>query len=414
MTDILHGLLREKEGRPPLDFNAYRSELILSTAYLLTYPDPEPEGEVLESATMTVTDPQEQQKLVGDPYSIAINSVRGRAFQALAMFVYIDGKKFNKDEALRLSPDVQLLYDKVLEHEQTRALFFLYGHYLPTFYFRGAEWTLSHLDTIFPTDPDKYHLYLAAWEGYLAANLFEEIFFNEQVQELYHRGLTIEKELSRRYYRDPEEGLATHLALATIAYHKNFTFKHPLYIAFWNGADAKQKGEFVSNIGRLYVASDTDRLSEFLAKDPDARQVLRDIWDWVLENCNEPEVFAEFGFWMALKKDIFEAKWLTKHIRLTLEKSGGDLEWDHGFTQIIEELCAASPEDFISIARSYLLEGAIKKGRFMRPMRYDQQWFTVFTTLYNKPKTQTATLELINELLEKGGSDYWELKKVII
>lgn len=413
MTDILHGLLRENEGKLQLDFATYRSEIISSIEYLLTYPDPDPEGELLETARMTVLDPQDRQKLVGDPYSIAINSVRGRAFQALAMFVYIDGKSFKKDANIRLSPDVQIIYDAVLEKEQTRAIFFLYGHYLPTFYFRGAKWTLSHLNTIFPTDPGKYHLYLAAWEGYLSANLFEEIFFDEQVQRLYHRGLNVEKELTRRYYRDPDAGIATHLALATIAYHQKFTFNHPLFVAFWKEVTTKQKGEFVSDVGRLYIASDTDRLTEFLARDPEAREVLRKLWDWVLENCTEPEVFAEFGFWMAIKKDVFEKKWLTEHIRLTLEKSGGDLEWDHGLTQIIEELCDASPEDFLSIARSYLLDGAITKGRFMRPMRYDRQWFSVFTKLYNNPKTQAATLELINELIEKGGSDYWELKKVI-
>lgn len=413
MTDILHGLLREKEGKTVIDFTSYRSELILTIAYLLTYPDPEPEGEQPESATMLVTDPQDKQKLVGDPFSIAINSVRGRAFQAFAMFVYIDSKQFDKDAKDRLSADVKLLYTEVLEREETRAIFFLYGHYLPTFYFRNAEWTLSHINTVFSTDPNKYHLYLAAWEGYLSANLFEEIFFDEQIQKLYHRGLHIEKELSRRYYRDPDDGIATHIALATIAYYKNFTFDHPLFVAFWQDSDAKQKGEFVSNIGRLYVASDNDRLTGFLEREGEAKEVLRKLWDWVLENSEEPEVFAEFGFWMSTKRDIFEKKWLAEHIKMTLEKSHGDIEWDHGFTQIIEELVAVAPEAFVSIARSYLLEGAIKKGRFMRPMRYDQQWFTVFSTLYKNSETRTATITLINELIEKGGSDYWELKKVI-
>lgn len=43
----------------------------------------------------------------------------------------------------------------------------------------------------------------------------------------------------------------------------------------------------------------------------------------------------------------------------------------------------------------------------------DQQWLTVFTALYKNPATKAATPDLINELLEKGGIDYWELKKVI-
>lgn len=414
MTDILHALLREKDGKTPIKFTQYRDELIATIDHLLTYPDPEPEGEELETARMTVTDPQDKQKLVGDPFSIAINSVRGRAFQALAMFVYVDGKQFGKDEAVKLAPDVQELYTRTLEREQTRALYFLYGHYLPTFYFRAPDWTFGHLDTIFTSDPDKYHLYLAAWEGYLAANLFEELFFDERIQALYHRGLHVEKELSRRYYRDPEAGLATHIALAMVAYYKNFTVEHPLFVAFWRESDTKQKGEFVSNIGRLYVASDNDRLTSFLEREPAAKEVLRNLWDWVIAHSDEPALFAEFGFWMSTKNGVFEKQWLANRIRITLEKSHGDIEWDHGFTQIIEGLVAVAPEEFVSIARNYLLEGAVKRGRFMRPMRYDRQWFTVFTTLYNNPTTKAATLDLINELLEKGGSDYWELKKVIV
>jgi hypothetical protein len=413
VTDILHGLLREKEGRLAIDFNTYRSELLSAITYLLGYPDPEPEGEELETARMTVGGNQSQEKQVGDPYSMAINSVRGRAFQALAMFVYLDSKTFDKDTAVRLNEDVMTLYSNTLTKEDTRALYFLYGHYLPTFYFRGSDWTLSHLSQIFPTDPSKYHLYLAAWEGYLAANLFEEIFFTDEIQALYRRGLSVEKELTRRYYRDPDEGLATHMALAIIAYYKTFTVTHPLFEAFWAESDTKQKAEFVRTIGRLYIASDTDRLTEFLEKNADAQEILRNLWDWVIANSDEPEVFAEFGFWMSTKRDIFEKKWLAERIKVTLEKSHGDIEWDHGFTQIVEELVAVAPVEFVSIARSYLLEGAVKQQRYMRPMRYESQWFTVFTTLYKNEETKVATLALINELLEKGGSDYWELKKVI-
>ncbi len=413
VTDILHGLLREKEGRLAIDFNAYRPELLSTIAYLLSYPDPEPEGEELETARMTVGGNQSQEKQVGDPYSMAINSVRGRAFQALAMFVYLDSKTFDKDTVVRMNEDVMTLYSNTLAKEDTRALYFLYGHYLPTFYFRGSDWTLGHLSQIFPTDPSKYHLYLAAWEGYLAANLFEEIFFTDEIQALYRRGLSVEKELTRRYYRDPDEGLATHMALAIIAYYKTFTVKHPLFKAFWAESGTKQKAEFVRTIGRLYIASDTDRLTEFLENNADAQQILRDLWDWVIINSDEPVVFAEFGFWMSTKRDIFEKKWLAERIKVTLEKSHGDIEWDHGFTQIVEELVAVSPVEFVSIARSYLLEGAVKQKRYMQPMRYESQWFTVFTTLYNNEKTKVATLALINELLEKGGSDYWELKKVI-
>lgn len=409
--DIMQALLRERNNTHVIDFATNRTALFDVTKYLLRYPDPEPVGEELGTATMKANGPDDNEMLVGDPFSIAINSVRGRAFQVFVTFVYLDSESFTKDIPVRLSADVQETYITVLSKERTRALMFMFGHYLPTFYFRAPTWTLERLPTIFPEDKDKYPLYLAAWEGFISTNLFEELFFEGAMQSLYHRGLHVEKEITRRYHRDPETGIATHIGLATIAYHERFTFEHPLFVAFWKEGTVKQKSEFASDIGRLFITSDNDRLSE---KTNQAKQVLRNLWDWILANCEDSEVFAEFGFWIETKKDIFEHAWLANRVRLTLEKSGGELEWDYGLTQSIEALTAAAPTEVVIIARYYLLEGSVRKGHFMRPIRYDLAWFQVFNMLYKHPATKDATVELINELIEEGGSDYWELKKVII
>ena len=91
-------------------------------SYLLDNPNPAPEDEKIESAISKTKSPDESDYTVSDPYSIAINSVRGRAFEAFTLFLYQDGKKFKKEDTIKISTDVKILYEKVLKKENTRAL----------------------------------------------------------------------------------------------------------------------------------------------------------------------------------------------------------------------------------------------------------------------------------------------------
>jgi len=192
MTDVLRELLSENEGKTILDFPKYRSQLFEIISYLLAYPDPQPQDEEIETATIKTHSPGGKQGYyVSDPFTMAINSVRGRAFQAFVLFAYQDGKQFKKDDKIKIAEDVKKLYEGILKKENTRALMFMFGHYLPSFYFLDKDWIHTLLPQIFPEDSVKKHLYLAAWEGYLANNLYEEIFFDSEFQKLYERGLNL-------------------------------------------------------------------------------------------------------------------------------------------------------------------------------------------------------------------------------
>lgn len=414
MTDVLQELLSENEGKTIIDFPKYRNQLFEIISYLLAYPNPEPQDEELETATMKTHSPgDKEENYVSDPFTMAINSVRGRAFQAFVLFVYQDEKQFKKDDKIKIAKDIKELYEAVLKKENTRALMFMFGHYLPSFYFRDKNWMHGILTQIFPEEATKKHLYLAAWEGYLANNLYEEIFFDQEFQKLYERGLTLtgNEDSKRKYFKEPEEGIAVHLALAFVVYHEKFGFDHSLFKEFWE-QDVERQSEFVSFIGRMFVSGNNAQTNEQLKKDSESRKRLIRFWEWLLENYDDPKLFAEFGFWVNLEKGLFEPVWLAKQLKATLEKTNGVLEWDYALTKSINELAKAAPKETIEIARLCLLEGGVRGGKMRVPFMYGEEWFGALKALYDDAETKNAAYVLINDLIREGGSTFWKLKEI--
>lgn len=410
--DVMQMLLKEENGALPVDFATHRDSLLSIISYLLTYQDPLPADEELETATSKTSSGGEPQQ-VTDPFTMAINSARGRAFQAFVYFLYPDGKRFDKDADMRIADDVKGVYERILDTEDTRAIMFMFGHYLPQFYFRDTAWIQTQLPKIFPSAEEKYHLYLAAWEGFLANNLYREMFTDPFLAELYLRGVgdtSIEK--NRRYFREPDEGIATHIALAFIHYD-DARFEHPLFKQFWEKGTLDQRKEFISFIGRSVVSGDNAQINEYIKKNPPVKELLKTFWEWVLETQTEPALFEEFGFWANLKKELFDPAWLAERIRKTLEKTNGVFDWDYGLSQISVELSLRAPEDMLKITKLFFVDGGIKAGHQRRPYYVDREWFDVFKNLLNNPATKAGTIDLIDELVREGGSPFWGLKKLI-
>jgi len=400
MAEVLKEILNK---RIVVDFSKYRDKLFEIIKYLLKYPDPVPEDEEPDSAKIKVESYGEGY-LVSDPFTIAINSVRGKAFETFVFFVHRDGTK--------LADDVKELYISVLKKENTRAIMFLFGHYLPSFYYRDRKWIKNLLPQIFPKTSDKKHLYLAAWEGYLANDLYEDIFFDPDIQKLYEEGLSLSSkdDPNRKYFINLEEGIASHLALAFVHF-KEFGFKHSLFESFWKRGSLKHKTSFISFIGRAFISANNSKIDELMKNKPEIKERLKELWDWIFTNCSEPEIFAEFGYWINTEKNIFDVQWLVNHIRKTFEKSNGILSWEYGLTSSIVQLAETVPQEVLTIIRLYFL--GIGKGQKMGLFYLDNKWIEAFKVLSNNIETRIGIRKLISELILKGGSIFWKLKEVL-
>ncbi len=411
MTDVLQELLSEERDSVNLDFLKYRENLFAIISYLLSYPDPIPADEEPKTATMTTTSPGEKEQMVSDPYSMAINTVRGRSFQAFVLFVYRDGKKFPLDEKVKISTDLKQLYETVLGNEKTRALMFMFGHYLPSFYFRDKEWMEGLLSQIFPLEPEKKNLYTATWECYLSTNLYEEIFFNEDVQKLYERGLALTEAdyPKQKHFKEPDEGIAVHLALAFMHFSK-FGFEHDLFKKFWNMPNPEYHKEFISFIGRHSISRES--VAEWIKQNKVDIEKLKKFWDWALEHSGADALIG-FGFWINTERSALDADWLAKRTRLTLEKTKGYVEWEYGLMRSLTTFAKEAPGDTLAILRSHLLEEVAKHEPVRTWLHMDADVYDAFRELYKNEATKEGVRILINDLLPHRNGMFWGLKAII-
>ena len=365
MTEIVQALLTEKNGLLPLDFGVYRDRIFSIVSYLLSHPDPSPEDEQIETAKSKIKSSAQRDfeegfygtesvpandtgYQVNDPLHMAVNAVRGQAFETFVFFVCQDDKKFKKEAAVKIGEDVKELYENVLEKEDTRALMFMFGQYVPIFYFRDRDWIRGLLSQIFSQEPAQKPLYTAAWEGYLATNLYEEMFFDPEIQKLYERGLALtdtDYPPQQEHFKKPDEGIAEHLALAFMHY-KKFGVAHPLFKAFWEKPHPEMHANFVDFLGHTFVSGNNASAHELLEKEPASKERLKQFWDWLLENYENPKPFIQFDFWITLENGIFEPAWLAERVRKTLEKTNGVLEADYKLTKSIVRLAQANSEGY--------------------------------------------------------------------
>ncbi len=390
MGDVLEELLKGEE-RPIIDFSLYRNDILDIIDYLFLYPDPKREDETPDR---------------GDLFTVAINSVRGKAFEALVAFIYQDGKQYPKEAKVKISADVKKVYERLLTQENALSVMFLFGHYLPSFMFRDEDWILSLIPKVFPEETEKKDLYLAAWEGYLANNLYKEIF--EKFDFLYQRAINFDSAqyTDRKYFKEIDEGLAIHLALAYIHF-PGFGLNNQLFVNFWKKENPKRHEAFIAFVGRHALSRESGQDKEVELKR------LENLWDWVLENVTDNEALKGFGHWINPNKRVFENKWLVEHIRKTLEKTKGDIEWEYGLMHALPGLAKTEPQDSFKILKLYMLD-AEKFGIQNHASIYvDSEILETLKILHANPDTKKQIYDLINELLLKGSQRFWKLKEVL-
>ena len=411
-TDVLRDLFTERDGQALIHLGKYREQSLKIISYLLTHPQPSPEDEKDEmpqgALDLRARKRAPENRWLTDPFSRAIQTVRGRAFETLVLFSERDG--------LHLRDDVKQVYQRTIQKETTRALMSMVGRFLPVFYIRDMDWIRKFLPQIFSHEPGKRYLNTSAWEGYLTNGLYHEMFLDSEIQSLYWRGLDITDDDYPRHQMhvtNPDEGIAEHLALALMYCNEEFGFDHPLFKAFWDKENPKQHAHFVSFLGQEFVFR--SNMHDFFKVHPEGKQRLRDFWVWIIKNHNNPETFREFGLWINLKKEIFEPAWLAQRVKATLEKSEGVLNSENDLRESSVQLAHEAPEDTLEIAQLHLLEGGVRGGKKQTVMRWDleEMWIEAFNILYRNPETKGKTDTLINLLVLEGGQRFWPLGEIV-
>ncbi len=410
ICDLLEELIRQKDKITIINFKQFRNQLLEILGYLFDYEDPVTEDEKIKTARMTIRGGGKPETFISDPFSIAINSVRGRAFQVLLHFIYQDASNF---EHIKLSDEVKALYTKVLEKENTRAIMFMFGHYLPSFHFRDMEWTRGKLHEIFSSeDKDKY-LRLAAWEGYLSNNLYRELFNEPEIERLYEKNITLKlKYPKQKFFKDPKEAIAIHFALALINY-EDFGFDNKVLKKFLKLARPEQLSEFISFIGKSYITGENSDVLKDVKSSWKLKRV-KEFWLMILKKDVNKDILGKFGTWVDTDSGVFEIKWLATMINKTLTKTGGLMDWDYGLLKSIEKIAEVCPDQALKIMDKHFT-ATIDSDKGTFPIREDKEWYNAFKIVYSAKddKIKGNTYNLVSKLIEKGGRPFWDLEKIV-
>lgn len=411
MSDLIETLIKQKDTVTIISFKKYKEKILDIISYLLNFPDPVTEDEKIKTARKTTKDPMDKKYQISDPFSIAINSVRGKAFQVLLHYIYQDNKNFNN---AKISKKVKKIYKKVLNNEDTRSIMFMFGHYIPTFYYRDRKWIMKMTSLIFNSKSKDKYLKLAALEGYLSSDVYREIFFEPKIQKLYSENILTKniKYPNQKFFKNPEESLAIHMALA-FTFYKEFDFNHKLFKKFWANASVDQLSEFVSFIGKMFISGNDTKADTFVKENNWLVQRLLKLWELVIIK-KYKSVIEKMGPWMSLEKNIFDSKEHVLYIRKLLEITNGKIEWSYELMKNIERITTESPDNAIKILELYLLN-TIKEGKRVGPIYVDKEWYNAFTNLYNSSDSdlKNKTYILINKLIEKGGRPFWSLEEIV-
>jgi len=341
----------------------------------------------------------------GEPYTVAINSVRGRAYEIFVVFAEKDGKD--------LADDVKDIYKKTLSDEST-AVRFVIGRYLATFYFRDKEFIAGLFPEIFPVkNPEKKDIYLATWEGYLSNTLYDKLFI--ELKDYYSFAISFNPDdyTQRKYLKGLDETLAVHLALAFI--YLGLNIGDPLFEQFWENKNTKRQKEFVSFIGQKCFARNQNDGEEKEHKIDNKK--LLEFWDWALQNVTDPEVLSGFGFWINPDKEVLDDNIAIEKLAETIKKSDGDIEGDYGFVQRLPDLAKKNGEKILQIITNYLLDskGNLNQHRRTPIFAIDEEIKESLSIIYRNQNQdiKKKVEELINSLIEKGSNMFWGLKDVI-
>ncbi len=407
ICELLTELLAVEGDTKPIDFDTYRSDILSQLDILFAYQDPTPADENIKTATSITSSYGDKEKEITDPYAMAINSVRGKAHRALLGFVYRDGKE--------LRNDVKDLYEKIIESEDTRAIYFLFGHQLPPFYYRDKVWTQKIIQTIF-RQPKNKSLSLAAWEGYLSNNLYHEIFNEPDIQMMYSEAIGKSRAYpSQKFFLDPQKGLAGHLALAFM-YYPEFNSEHTLLKKFWENGTSTEQSEFITLIGRNLTSNQDKRYLTNLKENQNQVDNLKKLWSYLLSNkydsVHKSEVLKSFGYWVGPENDVLEPNWLAPQIKETIGLTKGRFNWDYGLTQMVVKLAQVSPKEVVDIARLFF-ENLINDSSRHPTERYvEKEWKQALEIAYKEGQQERVKL-LIDQLITKGGRSFWTLKDIL-
>ena len=316
IANLLEDGLNQREPQPgqpaqyPLPFDE-RARVWAILEPLTHDPDPTPEYEAQFGGDNM------------DPRTLAINSVRGKAMNALIAYAFwirqhLDCLPERPATTLDVMPEVREALEGHLDvaRDPSLAIRSTYGRYFPWLHRIDPMWTQNAVESIFPAEEPLAAYRSAAWDAYLMfCRPYDSLLSLLEQEYLRSARALLTPDQSEKHGHSPSVRLAEHLM--SYYWSDKLTLNGELMVTFFQSAPDELRGRAISLLGR------------FLAKDPESPIAeatldrLRALWESRVQAARQAadvtahrEELAHFGWWFSSRR--FTPAWSFEQLRAVL------------------------------------------------------------------------------------------------
>ena len=345
---LLEDGLNQREsqsGEPtqsPIPFN--ERERVWSVLEPITHdPDPTPDHEV---------------RFGGDnmnPPTLAINSVRGKAMNAVIAYAVWTRKALDRlpdrpPMTLAVMPEVEQALEEHLDiaRDPSLAIRSTYGRYFPWLHYIDPAWAQEMVPKIFPAEQGLGDYRAAAWDAYLMFCRPYDALLPVLEQEYLRaaHALSFPDQTKQRGH-SPREHLADHLM--SYYWREKLMLDSELLTTFFRAAPDELRGRAISFLGRSVAQSPEGPIDDAILTR------LRALWESRVQAAKQTtdvkgfrDELSHFGWWFSSRR--FTSDWSFKQLRfvLTLVKH---VDPEFKVAETLEALAPDHPLDCIQLTQ---------------------------------------------------------------
>jgi hypothetical protein len=401
IASLLEDGLNQREPQPgqptqsPIPFK--EREEVWSILEPITHdPDPTPEHEAQFGGNNM------------DPPTLAINSVRGKAMNAMIAYAvwarqHLDRLPERPATTLAVMPEVQQVLEEHLDvgRDPSLAIRSTYGRYLPWLHYIDPTWTQDAIPTIFTAEERLSAYRTAAWDAYLMFCRPHDALLPMLEHEYLHAVHALSTpDQGKKHGHSPRKRLAEHLMWYYC--RAKLTMQSEVLVTFFQAAPDELRGRAISYLGRSLAQNPESPIDEATL------QRLRELWESRVQAARQAanvkehrEELAHFGWWFSSRR--FTPAWSFEQLRtvLTLVKH---IDPEFKVAEALEGLAPESPLECVQVAQ--LMAQADREGWeiYGNTERFKAILTTAITS--GNPAAKAAADNLIQYFVSRGHFDF--------